>query len=453
MPGRTDRRTFCHHAGSRADRVYVPQSETAANRPIVVVLQRCTPSAGEVVAGTQTSRLADEHGFIVVYPEQAVHANASRCWNWFKREDQLRGAGEPALIAGMVRAVAQAEVADPRRIFVAGLSAGSAMAGLNGWAFSPGSAPKRHSAWRSHQGLHSAFRPDQVALRQPAMAPDRHRRQACVPDGPHDMTPRSYLFVPADRPERFDKALGAGADAVIIDLEDAVAPAAKTSARDALANWLDGVTAAEVTVRLNAPQTAWFADDLRACAHPRVRALVLPKAERRDELAFVATKAPGRALLPLIESAAGFEAARTLAGTAGVTRLVFGSIDFQADLGIEGDDDALLYFRSQLVLASRLAGLDAPVDGVTTALGDEEAITRDTARARRLGFGAKLCIHPKQVAAVNRGFLPGEAELEWAHRVLAAAQDSGGAAVAVDGRMVDAPVLLRARRLIERAER
>lgn len=265
------------------------------------------------------------------------------------------------------------------------------------------------------------------------------------------MAPRSYLFVPADRPERFGKALGAGADAVIVDLEDAVAPAAKAAARAALADWLAGPDGADVAVRVNSPQSEWFADDLRVCAHPRVSAIVVPKAEQRNELAFVASRSPGRAVLPLVESAAGFEALRTLAGTAGVARLAFGSIDFQADLGIEGDDDALLFFRSQLVLASRLAGLDAPVDGVTTALGDDEAIARDTSRARRLGFGAKMCIHPKQVAAVNRGFLPGEAELDWARRVLAAADDSGGAAVAVDGRMVDAPVLLRARQLIERA--
>ena len=140
--------------------------------------------------------------------------------------------------------------------------------------------------------------------------------------------------------------------------------------------------------------------------------------------------APGKDLLPLIESAQGFDALRSLSGAPGVQRLVFGSIDFQADLGIEGDDDALLYFRSQLVLASRLANLEAPVDGVTPAIGDDAAVARDAARARRLGFGA---------------------ELEWAQRVLAAAQASGGAAVAVDGRMVDAPVLLRARTLLERA--
>jgi citrate lyase subunit beta / citryl-CoA lyase len=265
------------------------------------------------------------------------------------------------------------------------------------------------------------------------------------------MTPRSYLFVPADRPERFAKALNAGADAVIIDLEDAVAPPVKVAAREALARWLQGPQAAPVAVRINAPLSAEFSDDLRVCEHHAVRAIVVPKSERHDELAFVAARAPHRALLPLIESAAGIDAVRTIAAAPGVTRLVFGSIDLQADLGIEGDDDALLCFRSQLVLASRLANLDAPVDGVTTALGDDAAVAYDTARARRLGFGAKLCIHPKQVAAVNRGFLPSDADLDWARRVLAAADLSGGAAVAVDGKMVDAPVLLRAQRLIKRA--
>lgn len=271
--------------------------------------------------------------------------------------------------------------------------------------------------------------------------------------GRHDMTPRSYLFVPADRPGRVDKALQSGADAVIVDLEDAVAPSDKPQARDGLAQWLATAATGAVVVRVNAAQTPWFADDLRLCAHPAVQAIVVPKAEDAALLGAVAAGAPGKAVLPLIETAAGFDAVRRLAGVPGVTRLLFGSIDFQADLGIEGDDDALLHFRSGLVLASRLAGLAAPVDGVTTALDDDATIDRDTARARRLGFGAKLCIHPKQVAAVNRGFLPGAAELDWARRVLAAAEASGGAAVAVDGKMVDAPVLLRARRLIELAAR
>jgi citrate lyase subunit beta/citryl-CoA lyase len=182
-----------------------------------------------------------------------------------------------------------------------------------------------------------------------------------------------------------------------------------------------------------------------------VAGLVVPKAEDAAALAALAPTAdrPGRALYPLIETAAGFDALRAIAAAPGVVRLLFGSLDFQVDLGIEGDDDALLYFRSQIVLASRLAGLEAAVDGVTTALDDAQAIERDTARARRLGFGAKLCIHPRQVAAVNQGFTPSATELDWARRVIEAARS--GAAVAVDGKMVDAPVLLRAQALLKRA--
>jgi citrate lyase subunit beta/citryl-CoA lyase len=162
---------------------------------------------------------------------------------------------------------------------------------------------------------------------------------------------------------------------------------------------------------------------------------------------------PGRALLPLVESAAGMDAARALGGVPGVQRLIFGSLDFQVDLDIEEDEaeDALLHFRSHLVWMSRLSGIAAPVDGVTTNLHDPEATARDARRARALGFGAKLCIHPRQVDAVHQAFTPHPDQVHWAQRVLAAAQAAGGSAVAVDGKMVDAPVLLRARALLERA--
>jgi citrate lyase subunit beta/citryl-CoA lyase len=131
--------------------------------------------------------------------------------------------------------------------------------------------------------------------------------------------------------------------------------------------------------------------------------------------------------------------------------LIFGSLDFQADLDIEDDGDALLLFRSHLVWMSRLGGIAAPVDGVTTNLHNFEATARDARRARALGFGAKLCIHPRQVDAVHQAFTPRPDQVHWAQRVLAAAQAAGGSAVAVDGKMVDAPVLLRARALLERA--
>ena len=260
------------------------------------------------------------------------------------------------------------------------------------------------------------------------------------------MTLRSYLFVPADRPERFAKALASGAGAVIVDLEDAVAPHAKDAARAALEAWL-ARSEGRVVVRINSVDTPWFADDLRVCRSSCVAAVMLPKAERAIDLAAIEHKA----LLPLIETAAGIDALRDIARAPRVERLVFGSIDLQLDLGITGDGDELLFFRSQLVLASRLAGLAPPVDGVSTAIDDAAQLEADAQRARRLGFGAKLCIHPKQVDTVNRSFSPSAEELAWAHRVLDAAASAAGAAVAVDGKMVDKPVLLRAQALLRQA--
>jgi citrate lyase subunit beta/citryl-CoA lyase len=261
-------------------------------------------------------------------------------------------------------------------------------------------------------------------------------------------TPRSYLFVPGDRPERFSKACTSGADAVIVDLEDAVAPEKKNAARAALAAWLHPDH--PVIVRINAADTAWFSEDCALAGRPGVAAIMLPKAERPDTLE--ALRAAGaRAVLPLIETAVGYDEARALAGAAGVERLAFGSIDFQLDLGVTGEDEELRAFRSGLVLASRLAGIAAPVDGVSTAIDDPAQLAADAARARRLGFGGKLCIHPKQVQVVNAAFSPTEADVQWATRVLAAAASANGAAVAVDGKMVDRPVLLRARMVLDNA--
>lgn len=260
--------------------------------------------------------------------------------------------------------------------------------------------------------------------------------------------PRSYLFVPGDRPERFDKAWASEADAVILDLEDAVAPERKAAARSAVAGWLD--PSRPVWIRINAAEAPGWHDDLSLLRRPGVAGVVVPKAEDLPPPLLTLATERDIGLIALVETALGIHRAVALARTPGVVRLAFGSIDFQVDLGIEGDDDALLFFRSQLVLASRLAELPAPIDGVTVATGDADALQRDTARSRRLGFGAKLCIHPAQVDAVHRGFSPSAAERDWAERVIAAMQASGGAAVAVDGKMVDRPVLLRAQRLAAR---
>lgn len=262
---------------------------------------------------------------------------------------------------------------------------------------------------------------------------------------------RAWLFVPGHRPERFDKALAAGADRVIVDLEDAVAPADKPAARAALSQWLAS-THAQVAVRLNAADTEWFADDLALLDAAAVGAVVLPKAEQASVLAQIAARRPGLALVPLIESVAGFAALRELASAPGVERLAFGHLDFQVDLGMrDAAEDELLPFRTQIVLASRLARIAAPLDGVTAAIDDAGRLAADVARARRLGFGGKLCIHPKQVGGVRAGFAPGEADIAWARRVLEAARQAGGAAVAVDGKMVDRPVMLRAQAILRDA--
>lgn len=261
---------------------------------------------------------------------------------------------------------------------------------------------------------------------------------------------KSFLFVPGHQPTRFDKACATDADAIIIDLEDAVSPADKDSARQAIADWLPG--SRPVILRINSVDTPWFQEDLALCQATGISGVILPKAENPADLTKIAdllgTEKP---LFPLIETALGFWNAKALAESKSVCRLMFGSIDFQFDLGIQGEGDELLYFRSQLVLVSRLAGLQPPVDGVTTALDDPSQLASDVSYARRLGFGGKLCIHPKQVALVNSGFLPSDEEVAWAHRIVQAMQAANGAAVAVDGKMVDKPVLLKAETLLKSA--
>jgi len=260
---------------------------------------------------------------------------------------------------------------------------------------------------------------------------------------------RSYLYVPGNRPDRFDKACAAGADAVIVDLEDAVPAAEKTSARAAVTSWLSPARA--VLVRINAVDTEWFEADLAACDAAGVIGVVLPKAEKIGDAVVSLCRRRSVALLPLIETAVGMAQASAVASTSCVQRLLFGTIDFQLELGIDGDGDELLAFRSQLVLASRLAGIQAPVDGPCTSWDDADLVTADARRARRLGFGGKLCIHPKQIASVNAAFSPSEAEVAWARKIVDAAKRSGGAAVAVDGKMIDRPVILKAERTLREA--
>ena len=265
------------------------------------------------------------------------------------------------------------------------------------------------------------------------------------------MTVRSYLFVPATRTDRIAKAAASGAGAVIVDLEDAVAPQDKDLARQALQQWLQSDNAVPVYVRINACDTPWYLEDVQLCHADKILGLVVPKAGDEAQLRLLNQQLPHKVLLPLIETALGFHQALSIAKVKGVLKLLFGSIDFKKDLGIAGEDDALLYFRSHLVLISRLTGLDAPVDGVTTAIEDMSLVTKDAQRAASLGFGGKLCIHPKQIEPVENAFRPSDSDIEWAHRVLKAALESQGAAVALDGQMIDKPVIERAQSMLARA--
>jgi citrate lyase subunit beta / citryl-CoA lyase len=263
---------------------------------------------------------------------------------------------------------------------------------------------------------------------------------------------RTYLFVPGDRPERFDKALAAGADAVILDLEDAVAPEAKDQARAAIAARLAAAAgdSPRLLVRINDEASPHFAADVAMLKATGALSVMLPKAERVQPVEQLRAACPGIEVLALVESARGVLAAEALAAAPGVVRLVFGTIDFSLDLGLSGDPVGLDHAASRLALASRAAGLAAPVAGVTPAIDDEALLLAELSRARAHGFGAKLCIHPKQVGPIHRALQPSDDELAWARRVVAAAESAAGA-VRVDGRMVDKPVLLQAQRLLQRA--
>jgi citrate lyase subunit beta / citryl-CoA lyase len=260
--------------------------------------------------------------------------------------------------------------------------------------------------------------------------------------------PRSYLFVPGTRPDRIVKALQTRAHAVIVDLEDAVAADAKPGARSGVGAALEAN--ASVWLRVNGIHTPWFADDSALALHDAVIGVMLPKCESAADVRLASEHCRGKPVLPLIETARGLANAETIAAEPATQRLAFGSLDFQLDLGIDGEDE-LLVFRSQLVLASRLAGKPAPVDGVTPQFDRPEPVRAAAARARRLGFGAKLCIHPSQVEHVNTAFHPTHEELRWARAVVDAVDATGSAALAVGGGMVDAPVIARARQILAEA--
>lgn len=256
---------------------------------------------------------------------------------------------------------------------------------------------------------------------------------------------RSILFVPGTRADRFSKAMSSGAHQIAIDLEDAVSPAEKREARAATAAWLaEGNVAA---VRINAADTEWFRDDLAMIAANPSATVMLPKADAAS-LATVHDFVPNHKLIALVETVRGLKELAQLARVPGVSRIAFGSVDFGTETGITDEADAMTAIRTQIVVESCFAGLEPPIDGVSVGFNDESQMQIDAIRSRQLGFGGKLCIHPKQVATVNKSFLPDSSQVQWARRVIAAMQASNGGATTVDGKMVDKPVAVQAERIL-----
>jgi citrate lyase subunit beta/citryl-CoA lyase len=263
----------------------------------------------------------------------------------------------------------------------------------------------------------------------------------------------NFLFVPGTRPERFSKALDSGATAVVLDLEDAVPEENKEDARNAIRSaWpnFNDDQKNRLVIRTNSPGSKFYAADLILAQELNVSCILIPKSESMDQINGAALILPNTAIIPMIETALGLDHLREIANSNQVIRLALGNLDLQADLGMMCDQDEteLQAARYQIVLASRLAEITPPIDGVTPSVDDTARISNDAQRAKRMGFGAKLCIHPKQVDIVKAAFMPSEEDLVWAHRVVEADQTSKGGAVKLDGRMIDRPVVLLAQRTI-----
>jgi citrate lyase beta subunit len=265
---------------------------------------------------------------------------------------------------------------------------------------------------------------------------------------------RSILFVPGHRPDRFAKALATGADAVVIDLEDAVPPGEKAAARAAALARPAAPAGVALGIRMNPLPTPEGIADLAALlqADAAPDFLMLPKVEAAEELRIVARAFAGRApaLIPLIESAEGLARAGAIAAEPGCAALGFGGVDLSADLGCAVAWEPLLAHRAALVVAAARSGRGV-IDVPFLSIDDETGLAEETRRVAALGFTAKLAIHPRQVATIQGVLTPTPEEVERARRILDAMEAAAGGVCVVDGKMVDVPVARAARRVLARA--
>lgn len=257
----------------------------------------------------------------------------------------------------------------------------------------------------------------------------------------------AILFTPGDRPERFDKGWSASRQAMILDLEDAVAVDRKPMARKSVSEWIGAGRAP--LVRVNAVSSPYFANDVAQLAAVDLRRILIPKANSAADIKAVRAVWPKAALYPLIETPWGLDKIHEVARAPGVCQLVLGALDLHAACGVSYPNASFLdYCRIQLLLASRIAGLPGPIDTPHPSYKDHAAVASEASAAAKLGFNAKLCIHPSQLETVNAAFLPTADEVAWAEEVVAAGK-AGGAAQ-VRGAMIDAPVIASAQQILER---
>ena len=280
------------------------------------------------------------------------------------------------------------------------------------------------------------------------------------------VTARNYLFVPGDTPDKLQKASQRGADALIIDLEDAVPLAGKDAARSELANWVRALTATtEVWVRINNTHDL-LVDDIAAVVTPGLKGVVVPKVEDADKARLIASlvsdaeAATGVApnsieMLPMVETAGAVLAAAEIASCPRVVTMMIGEYDLAAELGLDPSDDGreLGHVRSAVVIACSAAGIDPPVAPVSTNFTDLDAFRSSTVALRRMGYHGRAVIHPAQIAVVNEVFTPQPEEVERARRKLelyeSALREGKGVCVGDDGRLIDEAIVRTSRRVLE----
>jgi citrate lyase subunit beta/citryl-CoA lyase len=278
---------------------------------------------------------------------------------------------------------------------------------------------------------------------------------------------RSFLFAPGNHPRRVEKSLTLGTDAVILDLEDAVAQNEKEATRALVVQALSQPRRCQAYVRVNALSTPWSYGDIEAVVVAGLDGIVLPKVESAADLLtaewMIASLERARGLMPgaidlmpIIETAKGYVALESIlrSGTR-IKRVAFGAGDFTLDVGIRWSaaETELMTYRSQIVVHSRAAGLEPPIDTVWADLRNTAGFERCVQHVKDLGFQGKMCIHPDQVHVVNQAFRPSEAELVRARKMVAAfaeAEKQGLAAIQVEGQFIDYPIVYAAQRVLER---